>query len=176
MQMMAEQGSLFDLDIWSGKMSPEPSVQTRERTSKPSSRKSSGSPSRMLPMFLFLTAGNGQSTEQSPMSWGGGLWLGGHMMLNIGEFRSGADEFVSLPISTERHPQTFFLTLNCGEKPTVPNPTKLSEILQDSPNPRYNLSAKACLGILNRANRRGKELPRELKIALENQAKATQER
>jgi hypothetical protein len=31
---------------------------------------------------------------------------------------------------------------------------------------RYWLSAKACQGILNRAERRGKELPPELKAAL----------
>lgn len=34
----------------------------------------------------------------------------------------------------------------------------------------FMLSAKACIGILNRAERRGKELPAILKEALENQA------
>lgn len=92
------------------------------------------------------------------------------MMRSFTECRSDAEGFVSLPTSMASQLETFFLILNCGEKPTVPNPTKLSEILEDRPNPRYNLSAKACLGILNRAKKRGKELPGELRIALENQA------
>jgi hypothetical protein len=47
----------------------------------------------------------------------------------------------------------------------------LSQILEDSPHPKYSLSAKACQGILNRAAKRGKELPPELKAALEAQAR-----
>jgi hypothetical protein len=46
----------------------------------------------------------------------------------------------------------------------------LSQILEDCPHPKYSLSAKACQGILNRANRRGKELPKELEIALIRQS------
>lgn len=88
------------------------------------------------------------------------------MTLNTGEFHSGEDEFVSLPISTGSQRQTFYLTLNCGEKPRVPNPTKLSEILEETADEKYRLSSKACQGILNRAERRGKELPKELKEAL----------
>lgn len=37
---------------------------------------------------------------------------------------------------------------------------------------KYYLSAKSCQGILNRANRRGKELPEMLRIALEQQAQS----
>ena len=36
-------------------------------------------------------------------------------------------------------------------------------------DPKYRLSARACQGIINRAERRGKELPKELKEALEEQ-------
>jgi hypothetical protein len=43
----------------------------------------------------------------------------------------------------------------------------LSQILEESPHPKYCLSAKACQGILNRANRRGKKLPLMLQEALE---------
>ena len=42
----------------------------------------------------------------------------------------------------------------------------LSQILVDDPLPKYSLSARACEGILKRAEKRGKELPRELKEAL----------
>lgn len=58
------------------------------------------------------------------------------------------------------------MTLNCGEKPRIQNPTKLSEILEENADPKYRLSARACQGILNRAERRGKELPPELEAAL----------
>ena len=91
-------------------------------------------------------------------------------MLNIGEFRKDADGLLSLPISTDSAPPKFSLTLNCGEKPQIPNPTKLSEILEPVVDPKYNLSAKACQGILNRAARRGKELPKALLDALTEQA------
>ena len=57
-----------------------------------------------------------------------------------------------------------------GESPSVVVESRLSQILEDSPLPKYCLSAKACQGILNRANKRGKELPPELKAALEYQA------
>jgi hypothetical protein len=52
----------------------------------------------------------------------------------------------------------------------LPIKSCLSAILESNPDPKYNLSAKACRGILNRAQRRGKELPEELKLALLRQA------
>ena len=58
-----------------------------------------------------------------------------------------------------------------GESPREENVSRLSQILEDSAQPKYYLSAKACAGILNRAQRRGKELPEILKQALENQIK-----
>ena len=64
----------------------------------------------------------------------------------------------------------FCLTLNLSERPRLENPSLLSEILEPDADPKYMLSPKACLGILNRAERRGKELPPELKEALEIQA------
>lgn len=42
----------------------------------------------------------------------------------------------------------------------------LSEILQSSASERYYFSAKACAGILRRAEKRGKELPPTLREAL----------
>ena len=57
-----------------------------------------------------------------------------------------------------------------GESPKEENASLLSQILVDEAHPKYSLSAKACQGILNRATRRGKELPEILKKALEAQA------
>lgn len=42
----------------------------------------------------------------------------------------------------------------------------LSDVLEDNPDEKYNLSWRACFGILRRAESRGKELPEALHIAL----------
>lgn len=57
-------------------------------------------------------------------------------------------------------------TLNIGESPSVAVESRLSWILEDNVPERYYLSAKACQGILNRASRRGKELPEIPRTAL----------
>lgn len=56
-----------------------------------------------------------------------------------------------------------------GEFPNEERESHLSQILEENPHPKYCLSAKACQGILNRANRRGKKLPEILEKALINQ-------
>ena len=61
-----------------------------------------------------------------------------------------------------------------GESPSEENVSRLSQILEDCPHPKYSLSGRACKGILNRAERRGKELPSELKAALIAQATVTE--
>ena len=66
-----------------------------------------------------------------------------------------------------------FSTLSFGECPSVESASHLSLILEASPHPKYSLSAKACLGILRRAERRGKPLPPILRAALERQASAS---
>lgn len=60
--------------------------------------------------------------------------------------------------------------LNTGESPNVAVESSLSQILQDAPHPKYYLSKTACLGILRRAEARGKELPPQLRKALILQA------
>ena len=64
-----------------------------------------------------------------------------------------------------------YTTLSFGESPSDVVESRLSQILEDHPHPKYCLSAKACQGILNRAERRGKALPPLLKEALENQVR-----
>lgn len=61
-------------------------------------------------------------------------------------------------------------TLNTGESPSVAVVSSLSQILEDAPHPKYYLSRTACLGILRRAEARGKELPEQLFKALTIQA------
>lgn len=60
--------------------------------------------------------------------------------------------------------------LNTGVSPKEEHESSLSQILEDSPHPRYYLSPKACLGILRRAKVRGKLLPKRLEAALLAQA------
>ena len=130
------QVTLSDLGIWCGKMSPEPLVPTKEKTSRQSSLKSSKSANRM-PLYLCLTR-DGTSQDAS--------WE------------------TDSPLLGEYTMHSF------GESPKEENESHLSQILEVSAHRKYYLSARACLGILNRAERRGKELPKELKEALIRQA------
>lgn len=130
----AVQESLFGPDSWYGKTYREPSAQTKETTSAPSSKKQSGSQSRTRPTFHCLQKESGR-------------WLTAGM---------GMDG----PSPTE------FSTHSFGESPSAAVESRLSQILEDTPHPKYSLSAKACAGILRRAERRGKKLPPELEAAL----------
>ena len=139
-EQLEGQMNIFDLGIWSGKMSPEPSVQTEEQTSKPSLKKSSKYQKNQRPICLCLTGGgDGQNLDACMMKWDDGQLLGEYTMPSF------------------------------GESPREENASRLSQILQDSAHQRYYLSAKACAGILNRAAKRGKELPEVLRVALETQ-------
>ena len=65
-----------------------------------------------------------------------------------------------------------YWTHNIGECPNVAVESSLSRILQplEDVQEKYYLSPRACAGILRRAKERGKELPEELRIALELQS------
>ena len=58
------------------------------------------------------------------------------------------------------------MTRNTGESPNAAVESRLSQILEVTPQEKYSLSAKACQGILRRAERRGKDLPDLLKTVL----------
>ena len=140
------QMTIFDLDpaIWFGRTSPEHSAQTKGKTFKRFSPKSSESSDRTRPMFLYLIGGGGASQDAS--------WV------------------------TDRQDAPFpslgdYTTRSFGEYPREENESRLSQILEDSAHPKYYLSARACVGILNRAAKRGKELPEILKKALEKQSR-----
>lgn len=132
--------AILDLGSWSGKTFREPSAATKEKTSRPSSQRSSGSSKQMLPMCLCLTRDGGQSQDASTMTWESGALLGD------------------------------FMTHSFGESPKDAKESRLSQILEECALPKYYLSEKACQGILNRAEKRGKELPELLKTALMKQA------
>ena len=65
------------------------------------------------------------------------------------------------------------LMLNTSESPNVVVESSLSQVLEKTSIPaRYFLSSAACLGILKRASKRGKQLPESLKQALINQVRS----
>ena len=166
------QMSISDLDTWSSKTCRESSVPTTEQTSRSHSRKSSVSSAKMLPLSLCLKRGNGTSQDTS-LEWeimeSPFPWLTNCTMLNITECHRDEDGLVWLPISTGLQRETLYLTLNIGEKPRMEKQTLLSDILEEEVDPKYNLSSRACSGIIRRADKRGKALPEILRKALEEQ-------
>ena len=64
-----------------------------------------------------------------------------------------------------------YLMLSTGESPREEDESILSQILMEKVREKYHLSPRACLGILKRANARGKELPEILRLALETGSK-----
>lgn len=61
-------------------------------------------------------------------------------------------------------------TRNTGESPSAARESTLSQILQADALEKYYLSARACQGILRRAEKRGKKLPQMLEDALKEAA------
>lgn len=57
-------------------------------------------------------------------------------------------------------------TPNTGASPSVVRESTLSQILEDNAPEKYSLSARACEGILRRAEKRGKKIPAMLWEAL----------
>ena len=135
------QVGMFDQDIWSGKTCLEPSqVEIRkEQTSQRSSRKSSKSQNRMPMCVCVSRKTDGQNQGATTLLMEDGVLLGEYTMHSFGEY------------------------------PNEENVSRLSQILEVCPLPTYSLSAKACEGILRRAEKRGKALPPTLKEALERQ-------
>src|SRR3990167_3079762 len=59
-----------------------------------------------------------------------------------------------------------FLTLNTSDWPSAAAVCSLSQVLETDAPRKYYLSARACRGILNRAEKRGKMLPSHLEATL----------
>lgn len=161
------QMSIFDLDSQFMKTYMEHSLPITEKISEPCWKRPSESKTRM-PIFLDLRKMDGPTQELS--SERDIVWLGVDMMPNGGAFLREESAYVYLLTSTELRQEKCFLKVNCSEKPMNVIQTKLSQILEKNPDPKYNLSPRACRGILNRAEKRGKELPELLRIALERQS------
>lgn len=158
---MDGQVTWLDLGISCGKTWSEPLAATKEKTSQPCWKKLRVSQNQD---FLYLDcreSGNGQKQEPSTVM--GGLSLGELTTLRTGEKPSetAVQEMLSV-----------------WGPHSVAEESRLSQILEVNPLPKYNLTAKACQGILRRAERRGKDLPKLLKAVLirQSQGASPQER
>lgn len=145
-----------DLGFSFGKTWSEHSAATEDGTSTPCWKKLRVSQNQD---FLYLDcrkSGNGQKQEPSTVM--GGLSLGELTTLRTGEKPSetAVQEMLSV-----------------WGPHSVAEESRLSQILEVNPPPKYNLTAKACLGILRRAERRGKALPERLKAVLIRQSQGT---
>lgn len=119
--------------------------QATEEKTSPQSLKKRSKSSSRKPPLFLCLKRDGLSPDASTMRWEPGALLGEFTMHSF------------------------------GECPNEENASLLSQILEDSPHPKYYLSEKACLGILKRAERRGKELPPMLKEALLTQSRSRSE-
>ena len=61
-----------------------------------------------------------------------------------------------------------------GESPSVAEESGLSRILEENAPLKYYLSERACAGVLRRAEKRGKQLPEILEVALKQQTERWQ--
>ena len=139
---LENQISLFGQDSWYGKMFQEyfQAGIQKERTSRQLSKKLSKFANRAPLCMCVSQIKDGQSADVIMLKMEDGALLGEYTMRSFGEY------------------------------PREEKESRLSQILEGSPHPKYFLSEKACLGILNRAKRRGKKLPEELEAALKAQA------
>lgn len=141
------QVSMFGPDMVSGKMSPEhfqaDETPRREKGTKDETSKQFSRRSCRLKNHTFMLL------DQRP---GAGNMLGPYWEYD--------PPWLGLPG-----------TLNTSECPKAVVESFLSQILQDTAPSKYSLSRRACLGILRRANERGKPLPAALESALLVQAR-----
>lgn len=175
---MVEQVSLFDLDTPSTKTFPEHSAPTRAKTSERSCNRSSASLSKKRPTFLCLRAdgaNSGRSAEWETMEHPF-PWLGELTMHSTAVSHKDGKESVYWLTSADIRRQRYCLTLNTGKRPRKVIRVLLRDILETNPDPKYNLSAKACQGVLNRAQNRQKKLPEQLYAALKAQIERERER
>lgn len=167
-ESVGEQITMFGADTSYGRTFRAHSLRenAREQTSAASSRKSQES-SKKMPLYLDLRKRDGTIADVSFSTLGASH--GAYMMPSSSAHHSGGAEFVYLPTLTDSQRPGYCLVLNTSECPNQPNPSKLSDILEEEANSRFNLSSRACQGILNRAEKRGKKLPEILRKALEAQ-------
>lgn len=102
----------------------------------------------------------------SELSWKNLSTSKNRMLQFLDVRRNGQMQDLSSEMIGALHGESWML--NIGEFPKEERESHLSWILQIDAPEKYCLSPRACKGILNRASRRGKELPEVLKNALQD--------
>lgn len=153
---MEGQVSLFDQGSAYGRTCTEACQVTEEGTSRESSRNLRGSQTKNVPMFLCLRREDGASQESSNPRWESGALRGDLSTRNFGEY-----------------PYTLMAECLISEPHNGVSVSLLSQILEERVPEKYYLSERACVGILRRANKRGKKLPSALEAALMEQVNRT---
>ena len=143
-EQLPGQLDMFSLDTSFGRMLQEHTVQEplKEQTFKQSYKKSAKSCVKTVPLFLSLKRDG--TMQETSMEW----------------------EMMEHPLALRGD----YTMLNTGESPNAAVESLLSQILEEQPHLKYCLSAKACQGILRRAETRGKILPELLRTTLEKQS------
>ena len=133
-----------------GKTCPERSVPTEEKISEPCWKNLPAWNNQTL-QFLDLRVGGADGTKPEQSLETDGAWLGDSLTLNTGE-----------------KPSMTAVQEVCSEwgPHSAAKESLLSQILEDNVPQKYYLSARACQGILTRASKRGKKLPKLLEVAL----------
>lgn len=162
------QMSFYDSpDIWCGRTSEVPLARQekdspREQTSESCWRKL---PAWSNQPLMFLSLPNGKRRESSSAT--DTVSLGGFTTRSIGYRRGEEESPWSRTLTGIPLPTSYLSELNVGESPIHPIESHLTDVLETDADSRYDLSAKACQGIINRSANRGKQLPGMLKTALE---------
>ena len=155
-------------DIWCGRTSEAPLARQEKDSPREQTFESCW---RKLPAWsnltlMFLCLPNGRRRESSSAtdirSLGGFTIVNGSGCLNAEEESPWSRTLMGIPL-----PTSYLNALNVGESPIHPIESHLTDVLETDADSRYDLSAKACQGIINRSANRGKALPEMLKTALE---------
>ena len=166
-EILDGQTRFLDLASPATRMSPEPSPVPTERTSELSLKSLLGSKTRQ-PLCLMFPKADGHTPMNGAVKIG--AWRGEFLTRSTGAApsetekagmlfkwvrRTAGNESTLCATSTDTPPEKF-----CLDKAI------LTDVIDPEADPKYTLSAKACLGIVRRAGRRGKLLPEVLAVAL----------
>ena len=118
-----------------------------------------GAPQRRQRIFAVLDLHGNNAHRILFPEWEDGAWLDELP-------RTELDDAWACPIDDDAVP------FETGMYPEGGREVLLADVLEQDVDPKYYLSAKACAGILRRAEKRGKELPEALRAALEGGVQA----
>ena len=116
-----------------------------------------------LMLFSGKTSPEFSAQKTTPLGASSLRWLG----QMTPSYRSADGQTQAWCLDPDAMPRGVSSMLNISDWPNDASVCSLSRVLETGPIPaKYFLSAKACRGILRRAEKRGKRLPEPLMLAL----------